>query len=188
MRDAVLRTAVVGVAVTSALALAPLALPLLPESAFVAYAGELHLASPESENHRAARLPQLFADMHGWRELADRVAAAERLLPPSQRAQAAILTQNYGEAAAIDVFGDGSLPVICGHNSYFLWGPHGDHPVLIIVGGNIADHRRVFRDVQRVETVHAPDAMPYEDDLPIYIARDPKVDLSRWWPPLRHDD
>ena len=128
-----------GLATAATLALSPLALPLLPVAVFKTYAATLqrtlHIGVPESEHHRAAPLPQLFADMHGWRELADRVGVVERSLSPDDRAGAAVFTQNYGEAAAIDVFGDGSLPVICGHNQYGLWGPRGAHPVLIIVGG-----------------------------------------------------
>jgi hypothetical protein len=119
--------------------------------------------------------------MHGWRELADRVAVVERSLTPDQRAQAAIFTQNYGEAAAVDVFGDHGLPVICGHNSYALWGSHGSHNVLIIVGGEKADLERAFRDVRRVEVVRSPYAMPYENDLPIYVAKDPTPDFETIW-------
>ena len=34
---------------------------------------------------------------------------------------------NYGEAAAIDVFGRrlGLPPAISGHNNYYIWGPQG---------------------------------------------------------------
>jgi hypothetical protein len=119
--------------------------------------------------------------MHGWRELADRVAVVERSLTPDERVQAAIFTQNYGEAAAIDVFGDHGLPVICDHHSYALWGSHGSHNVLIMVGAEKADYERAFRDVRRVEAVHSPYAMPYENDLPIYVAKAPLLDLKTLW-------
>jgi hypothetical protein len=172
------------------LAFAPLALPLLPEPIFVVYAAKLqrtlHIGATASEHHRAARLPQYFADMHGWRELADRVAVVERSLGPADRAGAAIFTQNYGEAAAIDVFGDHALPVISGHNNYYLWGPHGSHPVLIVVGGTLRDTERGYRDVRQAQTVRSAYAMPYENDLPIFVARDPRVDIQTIWPKVRH--
>lgn len=175
-----------GLIATGALLLVPLATPLLPERTFIAYRtnvlGALHLVPRESEHHAQGALPQYFADMHGWRELADRVAYAERTLSADERAGAAVFGQNYGEAAAVDFFGDGSLPVISGHNSYFLWGPHGDHPVLIIIGGNAADHRRVYADVREIARVHSAYAMPYENDLPIYIARRPKIEFTQIWP------
>ena len=30
--------------------------------------------------------------------------------------------------------------------------------------------------------------MPYEDDLPIWLVRDPDVELARAWPELKHYD
>ncbi|MGD0472795.1 MAG: glycosyltransferase family 39 protein [Candidatus Velthaea sp.] len=192
MRSAALRNAYALVAAAGTLAFAPLALPLLPESTFIAYADTLrrnmHVSASDREHHRTAQLPQYFADMHGWRELADRVAVAERSLSPEDRANAAVFTHNYGEAAAVDVFGDHALPVICGHNSYYLWGSHGSHSVLIVVGGTQREFARAFRDVRQVQTVRSAYAMPYENDLPIFVARDPRLDLQAIWPRLRHYD
>jgi uncharacterized membrane protein (GlpM family) len=188
VRPAALRHTYAALAGLGALALAPLAIPLISEPAYVAYAATLHVRPAESEHHRAAALPQLFADMHGWRELADRVSAVERALSPADRDRAAVFTQDYGEAAAIDVFGDRTIPVISGHNNYWLWGSHGTHPVLIIVGGDLRDHEAVFRDVRRVEVVRSPYAMPSVDELPIFLARDPRVDIEAIWPQLRHYD
>jgi len=57
-------------------------------------------------------------------------------LPPDQRAQACVLTENYGEAGALSLLAaPGRLPpIISGHNNYYLWGPgavhgSGDHLV-----------------------------------------------------------
>jgi hypothetical protein len=76
--------------------------------------------------------------------------------------------------------------VISGHNNYYLWGPHGSHPVLIVVGGTQRDAERVYRDVRQAQTVRSAYAMPYENDLPIFVARDPRVDLETIWPKVRH--
>ena len=35
---------------------------------------------------------------------------------------AAVFTQNYGEAGALELLGRGLPPVVSGHNSYFTWG------------------------------------------------------------------
>jgi hypothetical protein len=39
--------------------------------------------------------------------------------------ETAILAADYGEAAALDVYGerDGLPPALCGQNQYFLWVP-----------------------------------------------------------------
>ena len=45
---------------------------------------------------------------------------------------------NYGEAAAIDIYGSrlGLPPAISGHNNYWIWGPRGhDGSVVIEIGG-----------------------------------------------------
>ena len=72
-----------------------------------------------------APLMQMLSDEFGWRELARDVEAAYAALPPADRARAAIFASNYGEAAAIDVYGTGLPPALSGNNQYYLWGPRG---------------------------------------------------------------
>lgn len=73
----------------------------------------------------------------GWPELVDTVAGIRDSLPANERASAGILTGNYGEAGAIDLYGPAhSLPqALSGMNSFWLRG-YGDHPAqtLIVVG------------------------------------------------------
>jgi hypothetical protein len=73
----------------------------------------------------------------GWRELVDQVAGIRDGLPPDERADAGILTGNYGEAGAIDLYGPArGLPTALSRaNSFWLRG-YGDKPpaTLIVVG------------------------------------------------------
>jgi hypothetical protein len=190
IRPAFVRYAYAALMLAGGLALAPRALPLLDEAHTIAYdralGAALHVHISESEAGPHGALPQYFADMHGWREIADRVAVAERMLTADERDHAAIFGQNYGEAAAVDFFGDGQLPVISGHNQYGLFGPHGSHTVLIIIGSTKSENEHFFRDVREVARVDAPYAVPEEANVPIFIARDPKVDLVTAWPQLAH--
>ncbi len=73
-----------------------------------------------TEHHRTAALPEDWADMHGWPELASTVARVYYALPERQRDREAIVASNYGEAAAIDFFGArfGLPPAISKHNNY----------------------------------------------------------------------
>lgn len=176
-----------------ALPVAPLAMPLLSERQLIAYRahGEAFLlAKPveTSERYAPGILPQYFADMHGWSTLAASVDRAEMLLAPDERAHAAIFTQNYGEASAIAVLGDGNVPVISGHNNFALWGPHGDPTVLIFVGGTRAGLARDFRTVRQVGTVSDRYARPDQIGVPIFIARDPIHDFAQSWPQRQHFD
>jgi hypothetical protein len=55
--------------------------------------------------------------------MAAKVAAIYNAVSPTDRAKAVFLGVDYGEAAAIDIFGRPlGLPLaISGHNNYFLW-------------------------------------------------------------------
>ncbi len=178
------RAALAAVAVEGAV-FAPLALPILPEEAAIRYLAELNI-SPSlttAEIHEEGRMQQHFGDMHGWPEMAAKVAAVYRALPPQERAKAVFLGRNYGDAAAIDVFGAklGLPPAIGGHNNYYLWGPRGhDGSVVITVGGDRSWYLRRFRSVEVAGHTDNPYAQPSEIQ-PIYVLRGPKTPLPVMW-------
>jgi hypothetical protein len=163
---------------------APLALPLLPEESFIRYARALGIGMSAGERHEMGALPQHFADMHGWEEMAAEVARVYRSLPPEERARAGIYAQNYGEAGAVDLLGRkyGLPKASSGHNNYFLWGPRGPGDPLIIIGGDAEDHRQAFRDVRQAGEIHCGYCMPYENDQPVWIARGLKAPIAQIWP------
>src|SRR6185503_17540976 len=59
-----------GLLVVSGVALAPLAMPILPVPEFIRYSKALGITPSTPENKKLSELPQFFADMHGWEELA----------------------------------------------------------------------------------------------------------------------
>lgn len=178
-------------AVSTGVVLAPLAMPVLPEESYIAYSEAIGI-SPKAtagENLKLARLPQHFADMHGWPEMAAKVAAAYRALPPADRAKAVFFGTNYGEAAAVDVYGRrlGLPPAISGHNQYWLWGPRGaDGSVIIEIGGTREQHLEDFDSVELAGRLDDPYAMPYETDQPVWIERGLKRPLAEVWPEVKH--
>lgn len=183
--------AVVIVAAVATFALAPLARPLLPVDSYLTYAGALGLRPDSSENHELGRLPQFFADMHGWEELARSVAAVHAALPPADRGRACIYAQNYGEAGAIDFFGPAlGLPsAMSGHNSYWHWGPGSCSGVVVLmIGGDGEDHARNFAGVELAGVHRCSNCMPYENELPLWVARDLKVPIADAWVGSRHYD
>jgi hypothetical protein len=133
-------------------------------------------------------LPQYYADMFGWREMAEKVAAVYWSLPVQDRARAVFFGNNYGEAAAIDVFGHrlGLPPAISGHNNYYIWGPGGrDGSVIIIVGGSTKHYADLFSSFEIAGQIATPYAMPYETDQPIYVLRGMKMPLQDYWPKVK---
>jgi 4-amino-4-deoxy-L-arabinose transferase-like glycosyltransferase len=185
------RPAVVAVAAVGGLLLIPYVLPVLPVPAFLAYhsriARVLHTdESLRTEHTRYGALPQDWADMHGWPELAAAVERVYRALPPDERARAAIVAGNYGEAAAIDFFASGLPPTLSGHNQYFLWGPRGaSGDVIIDVHGDCGARDHLFASSERAATVSAPLAMPSEAELPIMVCRGIRTPLPTLWPQLK---
>lgn len=176
-------------AAAAVLLFAPLAKPLLAEDDYRAWAARLGVELEAGENHARGRLPQLFADMHGWRALAEAVAAVHRTLPEAERATACVYTQNYGEAGAIDFFGPalGVPRAISGHNSYWYWGWEGcsGDPILI-VGGDREDHLQAYSSVEAAGVFRCDECMPYENGLTIWLARGLKLDRAELWRGTRH--
>jgi len=175
----------------SGAAIVPFALPVMSEEAFIRYSAALGMSasSTAGENQAQGKLPQVFADMHGWPEMAAKVAKVYWALPPRDRARAVFFGNNYGEAAAIDVYGKrlGLPPAVSGHNNYFLWGPRGhDGSVVIIIGGTPAKYASLFRSATLAGRIDSPYAMPYETDQPIYVLRDMKPPLQTYWPQTKH--
>jgi 4-amino-4-deoxy-L-arabinose transferase-like glycosyltransferase len=185
------RQAAIGAVLVSGLLVAPFALPILPPSHFRDYAHTLgiHTYSAATERERTGILPQQLADMFGWPEMAAKVAGVYRALPPDQRSKAVFFGANYGEAAAIDVYGPAlhGPPAISGNNNYFLWGPKGfDGSVVIALGGDHDRLSKLFRNIRVAGEIRNPYAMPYESNLPIYVLRDPREPLGVLWPSLKH--
>ncbi len=169
--------------------LAPVVLPILPVETYVAYSRFLPLHPANAEGHELQDLPQFYADMFGWDEMAQTVADVYTTLTPEEQALCVIFGQNYGEASAVTFFGGklGLPPAVSGHNSYFLWGPGSRiGEVTIIIGGGRKDYEEIFAEVS-VATVHtAPYAMPYENNLPIFVCRGPRMPLKDIWPRVKH--
>ncbi|HXO17822.1 MAG TPA: hypothetical protein VN909_06595, partial [Candidatus Dormibacteraeota bacterium] len=189
-----LQTAVAAAAFAAGLFFLPFALPVLSEPSMVAYAAYvgdvLHLnkETMQTERHRTSVLPEDWADMHGWPELVAAVAQVYHALPPAQRAQAAIVASNYGEAAAIDFFGAQYAlpPALSGHNNYWLWGTHGySGNVVVDVHGDCGAADHLFRTSRLAMRLNQPWVISYEQNIPIMVCTGIRTPLSTLWPKLR---
>ena len=177
-----------GVSLAGSLTL-PLTLPILPVTLLIRYVHTLGVMPSSGERLKVTALPQYYADMFGWRQMAAKVAKVYWSLPPRERVHAVFFGNNYGEAAAIDVFGRplGLPPAISGHNNYYLWGPRGHTGrVIIIIGGSRKHYAKLFHSYQVAGFITSRYAMPYETDRPIYVLRGMKVSLERNWPKVKH--
>ncbi len=166
----------------------PLAMPILPVEALARYASFWQVERVRVEDRERGKLPQLFAEMFGWEEQVATLARVYRRLSPEEQARAAILGANYGQAAAIDYFGPryGLPKAISPHNGYYLWGPR-DYTgeVVISVGLELDEVRPFFGRIEHAAMIAHEYAMPDENNLAVYILRDPKSPLQDAWPALK---
>ncbi|HEY1654025.1 MAG TPA: glycosyltransferase family 39 protein [Candidatus Tumulicola sp.] len=162
----------------------PFVLPLVAPARLAEMFDQMKFRPPPMERACVgAPLGCIFSLEFGWREVAQRAAEVFATIPPGDRDRAAILASNYGEAAAIDVYGKGLPPALSGNNQYFLWGPRGyDGSVVIGVGiepSVLAPLCDSVRTAARYGT--SPYAMPYERNRPIVICRNMRPSLAARW-------
>jgi hypothetical protein len=188
-RLAWMRPAYAALLLATGAAIAPLALPLLPIESYIGYARALGEAPETEERKELGALPQFYADMHGWERIVDAVAVAHARLSPEERSAARVFAGDYGVAGAVDLLGRrrGLPPAISGHNNYWLWGPRGwDGSVVIVVGGREEQVRPLFESVEPAGSTDCGYCMPYENGMPVWIARGLRQPVAETWPRLKH--
>lgn len=168
----------------TSLLLLPYAKPVLPPETFISYQKSLGFSQKNSEGKEVKQLPQFYADRFGWKELAETTSDVFRSLSPAEQKSALVFTQNYGEAGALEYYSRQYPlpPVVSGHNAYWHW-PSGKEKLetLIIIGGEKKDHEETFDEVTVAAIHHSRYAMPYEDNLPVFICRKPKFSFKEAW-------
>ena len=181
------RAALVALPLALGVVTLPLSLPILPVDALIAYTRFLGLTGRDGTPPHL--IQPLFAEEFGWERLAHDVAHVYFSLPADVRDRTAIYADTYGDAGALDFFGQRyRLPgAISSQNSYYLWGPNGtDGRTLIAIGATRSDLlRRYYRSVALVRTSTEPYKWVVEGPAPIYLCRDPIAPLWVIWPHLR---
>lgn len=170
--------------------ISPMALPVFPVPQMKEYIAHFPLKLQQQEkSFKGTLLPQVFADQLGWRHMTNQVAAAWAQIPADERAQTSIKVDNYGEAAALDIYGKpyGLPPALSGHNQYYLWGLRGQNPRNLLVIQNHPERLSPYCEQATVLAVtSSPDAMAYENGKAIAYCRGLKVDLQAIWPEVKN--
>ncbi len=167
-----------GAVIVTGLVSLPLFTPILPASATVA------VGFDKANNDLGAML--------GWSHIADQIAHVDHALPRAERNNAIILTQDYSEAGAVDLYAArlATPHAISGHNTYWLWGYGHPRPnaTVIAVGIDPTLLRRDWNSVRLAATLGSDTTAidPQERGAPIYLCRDQKTPWATIWPTLRH--
>jgi hypothetical protein len=169
----------------------PLALPLLPVKTFIEYNQTLNLTSANTESKELSELPQHYADRFGWENMAKQVSEVYKSLPDSLKTNALVLTQNYGEAAALEYYQKKYPlpPVLSLHNNYWLWGlkqAGKSFDTVLLLGGKREDHIDNFESVESVKTIQCHYCMPYENNLTLFLCKNFKNNFEEIWNKEKH--
>ncbi|AKP51913.1 ArnT family glycosyltransferase [Cyclobacterium amurskyense] len=135
----------------------------------------------DGQNHD---LPQDFADMLGWKELASKVDAIYEKIASTSSYQTLVLCDNYGQAGAINYYSKHSIKAVSFHADYINW----------------FDFDQQYKHLIRVKTFEEKDSelektVPYfsngelsdsisnpyarEFKTMIYTFRDSKIDVNK---------
>jgi hypothetical protein len=126
----------------------------------------------------------------GWPELVATVGGVFESLSPAQRATAVVFTGNYGEAGAIDRYGDalGVPRAYSGHNAYARFGMPADSAGPVIVLG-YGDPSVDFSGCRPAATIDNGVGLENEEQGgTVFLCERPREPWSEMWDDLRHLD
>ena len=162
----------------------PIGMPLLAPQSTARYAERLGIdAAVRTNRGEMDRLPQDFADMLGWEQQAQGLAAVVAALPPEEQQVAVILAGNYGEAGAAEFYGPvyGLPPVVSPAGSFRFFGA-GGRPGTVGVSIGIDSARLASRydDVRVASVLRSAWSVAEERQVTIAVGRRPKQSLQDW--------
>jgi hypothetical protein len=157
----------------------PYSLPVLSHDAMLRYVQSSNIYRLQEalrwEDGQLHSLPQDYADMIGWKELADIVIQTYNSLSKEEKAHCAIFTENYGEAGAIKYYTkkQGLPEPISFSDSFLFWAPdYLNITCLIYVASENREISNYFEKVTlmgRIKNKHSR-----ESGLPVYLCKGPK--------------
>jgi hypothetical protein len=166
----------------------PFGLPIIPPPQMAKYAAAVGIKGAVTTNQgKVLSLPQDYADMLGWEEQVEAVTQVYESLPQAQRSEAVLIARNYGEAGALDFYGQrhGLPRVLLPHNN-LLWPPPAKPAdVVVTLGISTNDLSRFFRSVRVAAVYDDPWRVPEERHVPICVAETLYKSLDEAWPGLR---
>ncbi len=103
----------------------PILLPVLPPQPLANFYVKMNTEKTGAlkwEDLKSHPLPQDFADMLGWKEMAQKVAAAYETLTPEEKKHTLLFCDNYGQAGAVNLYAKQyHLPQPYSDNASFLY-------------------------------------------------------------------
>ena len=172
------RVAVMAVVLLNAVACLVISLPLVPVEDLA--------ETPVADINASAQ------DAVGWPRYVRQIADVHAALPAPDQDRAVVLTQNYGEAGAVDRFGPalGLPPAYSGHNELWEYGPPPDAATvaLVVTEAPGAWISRFAECTVEGRLDNGVDVDNEEQGVSILVCREPAGGWAALWPELRHLD
>jgi len=165
----------------------PFSLPLLPNAQMEKYCqymvSELGMDAPMRwEDGEVYALPQDYADMNGWEEVAADIAQAFHRLSPEEQQNCLIYGGSYGHAGAINYYSKKyNIPkeAYSLNSSYMIWAPREQDFTLMLMADDVKkDGSDWFEELRLLDSIDHPYA---RDAGYIYLYQKPKVEVSEVW-------
>lgn len=104
----------------------------------------------DGKNHQ---LPQDFADMTGWKEMADKAYIAYKMIPEDQLENTLVFCDNYGQTGALNYYNRGRMKEAYSFNTdYIYWLPEIKPIRNVIMVGEMADDN-ILAMFERYKTI-----------------------------------
>jgi Dolichyl-phosphate-mannose-protein mannosyltransferase len=135
------------------------------------------------EDNSIHSLPQDFADMLGWEELAKIADKAWQTIP--DKSASFIYCENYGQAGAITIIGKkyGLPEAICFSESFRYWIPEKFDPditSMVYINDEMGDDvRQLFRKLSNIGSISNPDAREF--GTTVWLCEDPVDSFNKFW-------
>jgi hypothetical protein len=135
------------------------------------------------EDGHAHNLPQDYADMTGWQELAGIVISTYLNLNETEKAECAIYGENYGQAGSVKYFGARAglrLEPVSFSDNFLFWAPDTlTARIFIYINDDTSGISAYFGSIQETGRITSPYAR--ESSLPVYLCRFPRYDFKEFY-------
>jgi len=187
LRSNVSKSLVIGGIVILILPLVPVGIPILPPKKLASYFDSLEKLGIDigrvHENGRKYPLPQDFADMMGWKDIA--AIAREAYDQAEDKEACAIYGENYGIAGAVGLINHkyGMPEPVSFSDTYAYWIPRQFDPdvtSLIYINDELGSNvEALFEDIKIVGSIEDPLSRQY--GVTIYLCQKPRRSFNEFW-------
>ena len=188
VKKEILRILVLALLIVSSSLLLPAGIPMYKPAKMVSYFDRFEKitgtnAPRRDEDGNYRPLPQLYADMLGWKEFAEITNKAWQQV--DNKENCIIYCENYGQAGAINIIGEkyGLPESISFCDAFRYWIPkefNVEVTEFIYINNELGtDVSNLFEEVQEVGRI--TNALAIEYDAKVYLCKNPRSSFNQFW-------